>query len=381
MKAPHGTTPHRPRRWALWTVPAAAALAAAALTGLATPAGHPPALRPPDGPVLLAATGPGLPSAYVDLNYDGQDVVRSTATGAVTGKVPVSFTDEDGAAVGTSVNGVFYIAGYTGTKENIYRFELTAAGQVTDLSTVTGGDTLGGQIFAMATSGNGNYLAVAVGHGATASITVISLPGGTQRTWRGGLAMKGYQSFSITSLAWLNGGDHLAFTGMWCQYGNSANQVCQDAVHGDKRFTDVRELNVAGSGGSLASTKVLLSQSASVPDIVAATISPDGATITAVVLSGPAKYDLIPSHLAVQQFTTKTGQVSGTLYQRATGATAGWLLSPDSHYRHYLLSGAALFNGGQGPPPLQNKGFNGWINDGKLTNLPPSSGELYGQAW
>ena len=62
-------------------------------------------------------------------------------------------------------------------------------------------------------------------------------------------------------------------------------------------------------------------------------------------------------------------------------ATAGWLLSPDSTGRYYLLSGAAVNNGGDGPPRLQDKGYNGRIDNGKFVNLPPSSGELFGQAW
>ncbi|HEY2578604.1 MAG TPA: hypothetical protein VGI74_20060 [Streptosporangiaceae bacterium] len=40
-----------------------------------------------------------------------------------------------------------------------------------------------------------------------------------------------------------------------------------------------------------------------------------------------------------------------------------------------------VFNDGEGPPRLQNKGYNGWLGSGKLHNLPPSSGEVYGQAW
>ncbi len=380
--------PPRTRRWVLWFAPVAAALAVVAVVaGLNALTGRAAVPRPPAAPVPPTATGAGgVPRYYVDLNYNGQDVVRSVATREVTGSVPVHFTSADGAAASTSVGGVFYIAGYHDGGEEIYRFKLTSAGQVTGLTTVKGGDTLGGQIDAIAASPDGAKLAVAVSNGlfGSDSITVISLPGGVRHSWQGGLIMNGYRSFTITSLSWLAGGENLAFTGLWCQYGHGGTQVCEGARGGDKHLTEVRALKLAGSGSSLGQSAVLLRQSANLPYIAAAAVSPDGATITAVVLSGPVKYaspGTVPGHLAVRQFSTATGQPSRTLYQRATGATAGWLLSPDSTGRYYLLSGAAVHNGGDGPPRLQDKGYNGRIDNGKFVNLPPSSGELFGQAW
>ena len=381
---PLALTPPRPRRWVLWFAPVAAALAVVAVvTGLNALTGRAPAPQRPAGPV--AAGAGGVPRYYVDLNDNGQDVVRSVATGKVTGTVPVHFTSQDGAAASTSVDGVFYVAGYAAGREEIYRFKLTSAGQVTGLATVKGTDTLGGQIDAMAASPEGTKLALAISHGPSGSdsITVISLPGGARRSWQGGVAVNGYRSFTITSLSWLAGDERLAFTGLWCQYGHGGTQVCGNAQGGVRHLTGVRALRLAGRGSSLSQARVLLRQSATVPYIAAAAISPDGATITAVVLSGPVRYSspgTVPGHLAVRQFTTATGQPSRTLYQRATGPTAGWLLSPDSTGRHYLLSGAAVY-AGDGPPSLQGKGYNGRISDAKLINLPPSSGELYGQAW
>ena len=380
--------PPRPRRWVLRFAPVAAALAVVAVvTGLSALTGRAAAPRPPTAPVPPTATGAGgVPRYYVDLNYNGRDVVRSVATGKVTGTVPVHFTSADGAAASTNVHGAFYIAGNRAGGEEIYRFRLTSAGKVTGLTTVKGSDRLGEQIDAMAASPDGTKLAVAISNGmfGSDSITVISLPGGARHSWQGGLTVKGYQSFTITSLSWLAGNENLAFTGLWCQYSHSGTQVCEGARGGDKRLTEVRALRLAGSGSSLGPTRVLLRQSANVPYIAAAATSPDGATITAVVLSGPVQHGspgTVPGKLAVRQFSTATGQPSRTLYRRATGPTAGWLLSPDSTGRYYLLSGAAVYNGGDGPPGLQDKGYNGRIDNGKFIHLPPSSGELYGQAW
>jgi hypothetical protein len=380
--------PPRPRRWVLWFAPVTAALAVVAVvSGLNALTGRAVAPRPPNSTVLPAGTpGKGVPRYYVDLNYNGQDVVRSVATGKVTGTVPVHFTGMDGAAAGTSVDGVFYVAGFTGNVEKIYRFTLTSGGTVTGLTVVKGSGELGGQIDAMAASPDGTKLAVAISHGpfVSDSITVISLPTGAQRSWQGGLTMTGYRSFTVTSLSWMAGDKRLAFTGLWCQQEHSGTQACGNVAGGVRQLTEIRVLDLAGSGHSLGQSRVLLGQSADAPHIVAAAISPDGATITAVVLSGPVRYSspgTVPGHLAVRQFATATGQPLGTLYERATGPTAGWLLSPDSTGHHYLLSGAAVFNGGEGPPSLRDRGYNGRIGNGTLINLPPSSGELYGQAW
>ncbi|HEY3735669.1 MAG TPA: hypothetical protein VGL63_17330 [Streptosporangiaceae bacterium] len=382
-------TPPRPRRWVLLFAPVAAALAVVAVvTGLNVLTGRAVAPRPSTGSVVpgQSLTG-GVPRYYVDLNYNGQDVVRSVATGAVTATVPVRFGNQGGTAAGTSVGGAFYIAGFQGNDEKIYRFKLTSAGKVSGLATVKGSGALGGQIDAMAVSPDGTKLAVAVDQGALTadSLTVISLPSGVRRSWQGGLTMRSYETFTITSLSWMPGSQKLVFSALWCSGFHSGRQVCQGSVHSVVRqLTEVRSLDLSGGGSGLGHSSVLLGQSAHAPFIAAASITPDGSTITAVVLSGPAKYSspgTVPDHLAVRQFATTTGNLVRTLYQRATGPTAGWLLSPDASGQHFLLSGAAVYNGGDGPPALQDKGFNGRISNGTLINLPPSSGELYGQAW
>jgi hypothetical protein len=382
-------SPPQPRRWVLWFAPVAAALAVVAVvTGLNALTGRAAAPGPSGSTVPPTVAGAGkAPRYYVDLNYNGQEVVRSVATGKVTGTVPVTFTAEDGAAASsTTAGGVFYIAGFTrvGTSERIYRFSLTSAGKVTGLTAIAA-ISGPGQIEAMAVSPDGADLAVSDSNGPLGSdhVVVVSLATGTRQVLNA-MAIPGYQTFGVSSLSWAKGHQELVFTGLWCSPMATNNQVCTDATSGIKRLTEVRAVDPATAGGQLSHSRLLLRQSAAYPDIVSAQVNLAGSIITAMSLSGPVKYSspgTVPSHLTVAQFAAATGQPARTLYQGATGPTVHWLLSPDASGEHWLVSGAAVYNGGDGPPKLQNAGFNGEISHGKLINLPPSSGELYGQAW
>ena len=414
---PLSLDPPRPRRWVLLFAPVAAALAVVAvIVGLNVLSGR--MAGPPRPVVPPAGHSKSAPRYYVDVNYHGQAVVRSVATGQVTGTVPLKFSDADGAAAPTSVHGLFYIAGVTGDAAKIYRFRLTGAGQVTGFAAVPGAPTFQDSISAMVVSPDGTKLAVAVspagGMTNTASITVFPLSGGgPARTWSGGLARKGYQAWDVTDLSWPGGDKQLAFSALWCQHQMGNAQVCVSAAHGTRHYSQLRELDVAKPGSSLGRSRALLDQDKDFPYIAAAVLKTqnDISFATVVSLSGPVRYSspgTVPGHLTVSSIgilhrvsgaspRTKSSTaspvehgtvlpdmsnlLSGTGYQRATGPTSGWLLSPDGNGR-YLLSGAAVYNGGDGPPKLQNKGFNGEIGYGwKFTNLPPSSGELTGQAW
>jgi hypothetical protein len=379
-------TPLRPHRWVMLFAPLAAALAVVAVViGLNALTRRMPA-RGPSTPVPVATVPAGTPRYYVDMDYWSRYLVRSVATGKVTSIVPVRFADANVAVGVTSADGVFYIVGADASVDKIYRFRLTSAGQVTGLAQVKVQGKLTGAIHAIAASPDGTKLAYTVDTGSneSAPITVISLPSGVQHTWRGGLNRPGYHTLVITSMSWMGGDENLAFTGLWCQGFHAGDSACVNASGGIRQFTEVRALNLAVDGHSLGQTKVLLRQSSSVPFIAAAAMSPDGATIAAVVLSGPVKYSnpgTVPSHLAVRQFSAATGRPTSTLYQRPTGPTYDWFLTPDGTGRYFLLDGAAVYNGGNGPPSLQNKGYNGLLASGKLINLPPHSGLVWGQAW
>jgi len=124
-----------------------------------------------------------------------------------------------------------------------------------------------------------------------------------------------------------------------------------------------------------------------VGDLAQAEISPDGATITAVVLTGRMTstnkvFDLVPPHLSVISVSRSSGQPLRVLYQRNLGHTANinqgpdfLQLSQDGAGQHWLLSGG-LSCAGQ-----CTAGFNGWLRDGGLVPLPPVTGQELNEAW
>ncbi len=125
------------------------------------------------------------------------------------------------------------------------------------------------------------------------------------------------------------------------------SEVCARGV----RTAEVRALNPAAGGGRLDSGPVLLRQSARYPYIAQAEISPDGTTITAVVLSG-RRYsahgfaDMTPEDLSVIQVSRSSGQPLRVLYQRNLGRTTDintgpdfLQLSQDGAGKHWMLNG------------------------------------------
>jgi hypothetical protein len=105
-------------------------------------------------------------------------------------------------------------------------------------------------------------------------------------------------------------------------------------------------------------------------------------TLTALVLSGPvSSHGSVPDHLSVVRISVATGRQLSVLYQKSTGVTEGWYLSSDGPGRHWLLDGIPLYGGGDGPTRLQDLGFNGWIDGGRLAPLQPRGGNVTGVAW
>jgi hypothetical protein len=405
--------PHRDRRWARWLVPASAAAAVAlvavlvaALTGQA--AGHRPAGTGTAGP----------PHYYVDIGNQNQVVVRSTATGAVTATVPIRSSRSFGdGAVTAAADGTFFVASFTSqTDEQIYHFGLTAAGRVTGLAPVPGG-RFTEQVNAMAASRDGSRLAVTVDYfpggisvssgavsqpGSThkasgasnrpaslptyrslARIIVIDLRTGSHSVWQGGLNKPGFADFDINSLSWTTD-QQLVFTGQWCWPFSVNAQACEAAAHGDRRVAEVREISTAPAGGQLDSGRLLLRQSARYPYIASAVISPDGQTITALVMHGSLEHQApgtVPRQLSAVQISASSGRQLRVLYQRPLGPTGFWTLSPDSTGTHWLLDGADSYGNGDGPPNQMNLGYNGWISGGRLIPLRPVTGSTFGEAW
>jgi hypothetical protein len=320
------------------------------------------------------------------MDFHGKAVVRVTATGAVTDSIPVPrVAHAPDGNITAAANGTFFAAAFTSpSQERIYRFGVTGAGKVSGFAPVPGSGTLG--VDAIAASPDGSELAVAtrVGPFGRARITVIDAATGRRTVWQGGLARRGFRGFDISSLSWTSDQQELVFTAQWCKLFEVNSQTCVKATSGGRRAAEVRALNPATGGGQLDSGPLLLRQSVRYPYIASAAISPDGATITALVLRGPVRVSspgTVPDHLSVVQISAATGRQLRVLYQRLTGPTFVWHLSPDASARQWLLDGVDVYGGGDGPRSQSRLGFNGWIGNGRLHQLQPAVGYLAGEAW
>jgi hypothetical protein len=370
------------RRDRRWLAPAAAAAAVTLVVSLAAVlTGRSPALPGP------AAGTSGVPRYYADMDFHGMAVVRATATGAVTASIPVPrLADAPDGNITAAANGMFFVAAFASqSQERIYRFEVTSTGQVSGFAPVPGGGALSSQVDAMAASPDGSRLAVATKGGpfGPARITVIYAATGRRTVWQGGLARRGFRGFDISSLSWTSDQQELVFTAQWCKPFEVNSQTCENSAKGGRRAAEVRALNPAAGGGRLDSGRLLLRQSARYPYIASAAISPDGTTITALVLHGPVRVSspgTVPDHLSVVQISAATGRQLRVLYQRLTGPTFVWYLSPDASARQWLLDGVDVY-GGDGPRSQSKLGFNGWIGNGRLHRLQPAGGYLAGEAW
>jgi hypothetical protein len=137
------TMPQRRWRQWPWVAPVAAAAAVVLVIGLAVSVSNGLfGTRRSGGPAFL----PAAPHRYYLATDIGtwKTVVRSTATGKIIAVVPVPSLAAEGSvspALASAGDGSFYIAAFErGVRsEQIYRFRLTAAGQVTGFARIPGG--------------------------------------------------------------------------------------------------------------------------------------------------------------------------------------------------------------------------------------------------
>jgi hypothetical protein len=350
---------------------------------------------------------PGIPRYYVETGLTGgRPVVRSTATGAVTSTVPVpGVANAPGYALATADdNGAFFVAafppGHQG--ERLYTFRLTQAGQVTGFAAVPVGKLASRQwaADALAVSPDGSRIAVGMsfagptgpcgGQGERACprarpdyVMAIDLTTGARTVWRWGRTPVEH-GFSVESLSWTNDDRKLVLLGQWCATVGQSTQTCS---HG--RVTEVRALYPAAGDGSVGGGRGLLYQPSSSAYIVQALISPDGTSVTAVVLRGHIVGNsqisgTVPQDLSVQRISVVAGhigQVLGVLYQRRLGDTSEvntapdfLALSQDASGQYFMLN-IGLCVGSC------TDGANGWIHDGRLVPLQPADGREADQAW
>ncbi len=378
------------RRWPSrpgWLAPVAAAVAVALVIGLAVLAAQAHGRN-----AAPAGLPPGTPSYYVQTGLaGGRPVVRSTATGVVTGTVPVPVSNALGYDLVTAdQNGTFFVVAAPALNqgERLYKFQLTTAGRVTGFSAVPVG-ALASTTWAadaLAVSPDGSRIAVGMRFVAPPVlcrsgqpcpqqvhpdyVLAINLATGHRTVWRwAGSAV--VHSFAVESLSWTSDNRTLALLGQWCTKGRT-NQTC---AH-DDRLQEVEALHPAAGGGDLGGPGILYTAGPR-SEVVQAQISPDGRTVTAVVLYGrvPA-YGHVRRYLSVDHISVVRGhmnQVQSVLYRRRLtdtfdpGRVPDFIaLDQDATGQHLLLSGP---------------GFNGWVHDGRLAPLTPVNGREADQAW
>ena len=321
----------------------------------------------------------GPPRYYATVEQGGI-VIRATATGAVTGKVPNERPGHGGfgryvSSVAAADGGRQFFAAYSGTlashadKTWVYSFRLTSAGRVTGLAPVRGGAFTGLLASnAMAVSPDGSKVALTLfpplipSQGTKpAEIAVLDLATGTRARWSGGLHRSGWY-LTIPSISWAANGRSLVFLAEWCQSGGIGSPYCTGERHG----AQVRTLSLAAGGGPLTQGRALLGDSARYPDIIDALLAPGGKNITIVVLSGrPVRtVNPEPPDLRVIQVPLAGGRPR-LLYRGAVDGQPGVFLGSDASGRYLFLASAQ----------------NGWIDHGRLRLLPPQGGAAFTDAW
>jgi hypothetical protein len=378
--------PARRRRLPVWLT--AVAAAAAVLLVIGSAAALSGRKAGPDRPAASAVIAPHR--YYVETELGDAAVVRATATGAVTATVPLPYRLNTDPPVVAAGGRMFYVAAFArGARgQRIYRFRLTRAGHVSGFSPLPGGLLGAGQMAdSMAVSPDGSMVAVGVadtiGHNPPSDqLVVINAATGAKSVWRGGVVRPGFKWFKVASLSWTGDGNELVVLGQWSRVDSGFYSEADPAG----RIADVRGLDPASGGGRVNGGRLLLSQSARFPYIAQALISPDGSTITAMVLKGAAIGSKLisgtfPGDLSVEQISTATGRQLSVLYRRRLGDTGEingtpdpLALTDDATGRNWMLSGGVC-------NIHCTNGFNGWIRHGRLIALQPTDGRLASEAW
>ncbi len=411
LAEPRTAPPRRPRRpaWNARLAPAGAAVAvvlvvAAAL--LVTSGTHRP------GPVAVAAApgAAGPPTYYAEvegtfIGWHGRDsvevVVRSTATGAATARVPDPVIPGASRVLPQSVAAgpdgrTFYAAYFNwGRKPGdiwIYRFRITASGTATRPVPVKGGTVTGqdyaGNFGGFTVSPDGTRLAMAVAGVDDASsqstvageILVLDLRTGARAVWRGGLDRAG-QTFGIEDLSWTGDSKSVAYLGAWCPpsgisygiYGGFTCSTVATATPGKPvtaRGTDVvREFRLAPGGGALNSGRVLRAPApASGP--LPVLIDPDGKELITLARSSSGRfpYNVVKTSIATGRVVSVLGGVPSL-----EPLLGGEYLAVDRTGGYVLAWMAGNSTGGH---PLH-----GWVHGGQYHQLAPTFPGSYPGGW
>jgi hypothetical protein len=355
-------------------------ITAAAVVALITGLGVPAAQAAGTGPVAATAQA-GVPRYYIEQGAAGPStVVRSTATGTVTGTVrcpwPKAFvaTGEVAAArhtffavcertVKTGKNQVVV------TGSRIYRFRVTGSGRAAGYSLVRGGVLPGLVVEQLGVTPSGSEIAIGVDRGNAPdrplNVMVISTRTGAHALWRNSTGhAPGTVTFGIGDLSLTADGRELVFyTQQRCVPGGA--RPCPP-----RPSQLVRAVRPASRGGLLRHSRVLMLQSQleglSRGFINDAVITPDGSRVTVF-----SQHSGQTSTVSVLQVSAATGQQVRLLYRVSTGDGFSYrFFNVDPSGRHIILAT------GTAEDPV-----NGWVDHGHLVRLKPNGRSVSFEAW
>ena len=320
--------PTRRRSWRPRLLPfAAAAAVLAVITAGALAAGltaaHKPAARKP---AVSGSAPASLPRFYVTTSSSPggrgiQAVVRASASGQVTGTVPVpsalpvEWADSGGTFVTAAADDRSFIIGVQGGQAptkigldlRLFRFAISAAGKPGHLTELAHAPMRNETTEGIALSPDGKLLAVSLMRDSPAdavgAIQVLDLATGATRTW----TAPAHSVYIPGPPSWADGSRLIAFT--WLR---STQSGLMSAPRG------IRLLDTAAPGDNLvAGTVIVPSGMVAAGSIVSALITPDGRDVIVVTWR-----DLTPqasTHTVIVQFAelqAATGRLVRLLYTR-----------------------------------------------------------------
>jgi hypothetical protein len=362
-----------PTRRSIWRprlLPLAAAAAVivvitagALVAGLAAarqPAAHKPAVS--------RSVPAGLPRFYVTTSSttDGrgiQAVVRASASGQVTGTVPVpsaipvEWADSGGTFVTAAADDRSFIIGVQGGQGptkigldlRLFRFAISAAGKPGHLTELAAAPVRNETTEGIALSPDGKLLAVSLMRSTpgnyTPAIQVLNLATGATRTWT---APTRNYPYLIGPPSWADGSRVIAFS--WL---NADQSGLMSAPRG------VRLLDITAPGDNLLAGKVIVPSGAvAAGSIVSAQITPDGRDVIVVTWR-----DLTPrtkTHTVVVQFAELQAS-TGRLVRLLRTQTARY---DQVHAGTLEVSLGVLSLGSQGRYALVQGVTFGWLDVG-----------------
>jgi hypothetical protein len=380
---PHQVTAHAARRQAfkrriVTCASVTAALVIAGSIGLAVSANAIAPHRVADSRQTLTR-----PKFYFDADVHSvkrhavsELVVRSVATGAITGRLNCPGAGP-AAVEGTAATAdqTFFIDCTVLSKNQaqlgirIYRFKVGATGRVSGFGLVPGGNLPGLRGANLAVTADGSLLAIDLANvrkGPISEIFVINTKTGAHAVWRAD-TLRGGITFHPEDLSFALGGHELAVFGSDTCAGGAGSHCWNPGQ-------EMVAVNPAAKGGNLSSGREIFSQGqvgAPRKSYVAdAYLSPDGKTVIASIAQ--------KSGTQVVELSAGTAKTLRTLLKEGPDNSAG-TIEVDQSGRFILYQG--LHNRVLSHHRINHRAFNGWIDHGKLRPLRPVHEFVFQAAW